>query len=370
MSIGRDAVGRRLVRLFGEGTVAGLTERQLLDRFVARRDEVAFEAILNRHGPMVLGVCRRAPPRPPRRRGRLPGDVPGPGAAGRTIRDGELLAPWLHKVARRVAARAGIEAARRRPLETKGVDGLADPSPAASDFIGDLRPAIDEELGRLPEKYRKPVVLCYLEGKTHEEAAGLLKWPVGTVKGRLSRARDLLRVRLARRGLAPTAGLLAACSTLKSNWAVSEDLTARLFHSAKGIEAGGALATGTVPAAVTCLVESVLRTMLMNKLRALALGLLAFGALAVGADAVARQFGGGLGLPPSVPNSKAGEANEPGSVKNRARRRAERNQTPAARHAGAGLDTPERIEHPPRRGWRRDRPLCRRGSGGSGSRRP
>ena len=124
------------------------------------------------------------------------------------MRDAEALSPWLHGVAYRVAARIRSDSARRPAEESKGA------RPEAVELACDLercelRTLIDEEIGRLPEKYRRPVVLCYLEGRTHEEAARRLRCTAGSLRGRLDRAREKLKDRLTRRGLAPAAGLAA-----------------------------------------------------------------------------------------------------------------------------------------------------------------
>jgi len=214
------AVYRQIGRLFSSGTVAGLSEGQLLDRFVARRDDAAFEAIVARHGPAVLAACRAIL--------RDPNDVDDAFQAvflvlvrrAGTLRDRESLGPWLYGVSRRVALRARAEAARR---DRRRGDGPAPGSgPAALDF--DLRPAIHDEVGRLPATYRAAVVLCYLEGLTHEEAARQLGWPVGTVRGRLARARDLLRARLTRRGLALSSGALLSAIAAEADAAVPPGL--------------------------------------------------------------------------------------------------------------------------------------------------
>jgi len=305
-----DAVLRQVGRLFGAGTVAGLAEGQLLDRFLARGDEVAFEALLTRLGPMVLGVCRRTL--------RDPHDVEDAFQAtflilvrrGGTLRDRDLLAPWLHRVALRVALRAGVEAARRRKHAAIDAGAIADRRPGPPP--ADLRPAIDEELARLPEKYRAPVVLCDLEGRTHEEAARQLRWPVGTVKGRLSRARDLLRGRLARRGLAPSAGLLAATLAGEARAAVPEVLSASTIRAATAVAAGGGLAAGMVPATAAALVHGVTRGMIMTKLKVLAAGTLAVGVIATGAGVLARQAAGPRPTAPGGPPPRIALARQVG----------------------------------------------------------
>src|SRR5262249_1751252 len=126
-----------------------------------------------------------------------------------SVRKRALLSSWLYGVAYRVAVRARMAAARRRARERQGGEMVA-AQPETEGIGAELRPALHEEIRRLPEKYRVPIVLCYLQGRTHEQAAQELAWPIGTVKGRLTRARDLLRARLTRRGLALSAGAVAA----------------------------------------------------------------------------------------------------------------------------------------------------------------
>ena len=185
----------------------GLSDAELLRRWADARDEAAFEVLVWRHGPMVAGVCRRLLPRERGRRGRLPGDVPGPRPQGRgdpPARVGGRLA-----VPRRLPRRAA------RPGAPRATAGPV-PEPAAPPDDGHLlaRPAAGARRGGQPAAgaYRLPFVLCYLDGKTNEEAARQLGCPLGTVLSRLSWARQRLRGRLARRGVALSAGALAAAS--------------------------------------------------------------------------------------------------------------------------------------------------------------
>src|SRR5579885_3039271 len=197
-----------LGRIFRGETVSGLSEWQLLERYLQRRDDSAFEALVTRHAPMVLGVCRR-----------MLGDALDVEDAfqatflvlvrrSRQLGPRDAIGPWLHGVAVRVALRARSRAARRRRHEpiTLEFPAIAPVDPRPDPELGEI---LDQELSRLPAKYRSPLVLCYLEGRTHEEAAQQLQWPLGTLKGRLARARILMRSRLARRGLSPTAGAVA-----------------------------------------------------------------------------------------------------------------------------------------------------------------
>jgi RNA polymerase sigma factor (sigma-70 family) len=195
-------------RLYAEGTCTGYDDGHLLARFAAARDESnrAFAAILERHGPMVLEVCRR-----------MLGDrhaaedafqatflVLARRAGSLSVRPGGSLGPWLHEVAYRTARKARRASLRRasrerRTAERTGTVGAG--QPAGLDV--DESRLLHEEVARLPEKYRAAVVLCYFQGLTHDQAAETLRWPVGTVRGYLARARDLLRTRLIRRGVAP-----------------------------------------------------------------------------------------------------------------------------------------------------------------------
>jgi RNA polymerase sigma factor (sigma-70 family) len=172
------------------------TDAELLARWSAGNDRGALEQLVRRHGGMVFGVCRR-----------VLGNAADADDAfqatflvlvrkARSLASPDQVAGWLYRVALRVARKARADRARRHGREVTIVDLAA---PTQPDDSCDLREVLDEELDRLPEKYRLPIVLCELEGRTLEEAARLLGWPKGTVAGRLSRGRDLLRRRLSRR---------------------------------------------------------------------------------------------------------------------------------------------------------------------------
>ena len=283
------AVVRQLHTLFSVGTLGGLSDQQLLERFITRRDEaeLAFEAILARHGPMVLGVCRRVL--------RDPHDVEDAFQAtflilvrkAGSIRVDDSLGRWLHGVTRRVAVRARANALRRQAREEP--HGELPEASAEDDGPDDLRAVIDEEVSRLPEKYRAAVVLCYLEGLTHERAADRLRCPVGTVKSRLSRACEHLKRQLARRGVTPSAsaGLLAILFTAnRTRAAVPASLERSTIHVALHATSRAAPA-GTVPASVAALAEGVIHSMLITKLKTSAIALLAVVILASGVGSYA-----------------------------------------------------------------------------------
>ncbi len=290
----RSAVARGLDRLFGSGSVSGLSEGQLLERFVSRNDASAFEALVARHGPMVLTVCRQWL--------RDPNDVDDAFQAtflvlvrkAGSIRKRDVLGSWLYGVAYRVAARSCTEALRRQAKESP----LDAAEPSRPDDAGDVRlftAELHEEVRRLPEKYRAPVVLCYLEGLTHEEAAERLQWPVGSVKGRLSRARDLLRSRLTRRGIALASASVVVEELSRSvQAAVPVTLLEPTIQAATKIAASTSLtaAAGIVSARVLVLTEGVIHAMTLHTLKLLAIPCVVAAFMTTGAGVMAYQFGG------------------------------------------------------------------------------
>jgi RNA polymerase sigma factor (sigma-70 family) len=194
-----------------QSTTGAHMDAQLLDQFVTYRDERAFEALVARHGPMVLGVCRQVLNDPHDADDAFQATFVVLARRAGSIRNPPVVGTWLYGVASRIARQIRSDAARRRQIERKQGEVHAreqsvEVSPVESDADDEarkeLRLALHEELARLPDKYRSPIVLCYLQGQTHEQAAAQLRWPVGTVKGRLSRARELLQRRLSRRPLA------------------------------------------------------------------------------------------------------------------------------------------------------------------------
>ncbi len=206
------------------------TDVDLLSRFLegdASESEAAFQALVARHGPMVLGVCRNILDRIHDAEDAFQATFLVLAKNAATLRDRRLVGCWLYEVAYRIALRARNRSERRRTQEMEAAEMLAgEPGTESDPSWSELRPVLHEEVNRLPEKYRSAVVLCYLEGRTNEEAAALLDWPVGTVKGRLSRARDLLRSRLTRRGLVFSAAFLSSC--LSRNTVFAECVPSRL----------------------------------------------------------------------------------------------------------------------------------------------
>ena len=269
MKIGRGmAVQRHLGQLFEGQSVAGLCEVQLLERFVERRDEPAFAALVARHGPMVLGVCRRLLADPLDVEDAFQATFLVLVRRAGSLRDGDRLAPWLFGVARKVATRARLDLARRKARECP-VAGEFAISPGLNDHRGELGRALIEEIDRLPGTLRDPIVLCCVEDLTYDEAAERLRTTAPAIRGRLARARERLRDRLTRRGFAPTAGALGVLlSTEVASAAVPHAL---LMTTTK------ASIAGTIPAAVEVLAEGVIRTMILTKSKILAAAVVACG---------------------------------------------------------------------------------------------
>jgi RNA polymerase sigma factor (sigma-70 family) len=280
---------RQLGSLFGGGCAAGLSDLQLLERITARgepADEAAFAAIVARHGPMVLGVCRQ-----------LLGDHHDAEDAfqavflvlarqARSIRDPDALGAWLHGAALRTARKARARLARRRQTEVEGAVSRSEvrlAAPPEQVIDREQAEALHREIAGLPGTFRLPVVLCYLEGLSLSEAAERLRCPAGTVHSRLDRAREKLRRGLARRGIAlSTTGIVAMLAPRSASASVSsllcDSTTRAAIHFAARHAAGGAL---SAPAAA--LAQEILNTMLAHKLKAAALAVLMIATLATGA---------------------------------------------------------------------------------------
>jgi RNA polymerase sigma factor (sigma-70 family) len=263
--------------LYQVGTVGGLTDRELLSRFTTRDSvaaQQAFEAIVHRHGPMVLGVCRRVLRDEHASEDAFQATFLVLALKADTIRNQNSLGPWLHGVAARISRRARVLSRRRgeQPLAPKNLTLCAH---AGSEIDAEeLRSVLDEEVDRLPAAYRRVVVLFYLEGKTQEETARELGWTKGTVSGRLARAKDLLRARLTRRGFAPSDGLLWMPFLQKNaEAAVPASLARGTVRTAIGVLLSRA-ETLSASSAVVALARGLLLAMLLGKVKAIAAALL------------------------------------------------------------------------------------------------
>jgi RNA polymerase sigma factor (sigma-70 family) len=301
-----DVIGHlRKVALRGDGLA--LTDSQLLECFLARRDEAAFAALVRRHGPMVLGVCRRVLGNHHDAEDAFQATFLVLARKAAALRTRELVGKWLHGVAYRTALRAKAMTTRRQAHERQARE-LVRPQAPADDGWQELLPVLDQELDRLPERYRVAVVLCDLEGMTRREAARQLAVAEGTLSGRLTRARRLLARRLARYGLAPSYGGPAAA--LSANGATASVTSARAASTAEAavlVAGGHALTGGAVPTRVAALTEGVMKTMLLTKLKAfVAVALVVF----VGAGMVGLTYRPASAEPVGVPTAARPLADE------------------------------------------------------------
>ena len=299
------SVVRQIGSLFEGGSVAGLSDRQLLERFIAQQDaagEAAFAALVSRHGPMVLEVCRQVLGDPHHAEDAFQAVFLVLARRARSIRDPELLGNWLYGVAIRTARCARQQIARRRRQEERGTMrrfgpgscDLAEPTAPTAD-----RPAIDreqaeaihDEVDRLPTAFRLPVVLCYFEGLTLDQAATRLRCPSGTLRSRLARAREKLKISLARRGVAvPAAAIGAILAPRSASASIPPLLRDSTTRAAMQFAASHAAAGGALSVRTAALAQEVLRTMFFHTLRLNAISLLLVAAVATGAGWLARSM--------------------------------------------------------------------------------
>jgi RNA polymerase sigma factor (sigma-70 family) len=285
---------RRAVLLRDGG---GLSDGQLLDCYLAHREETAFAALVRRHGPMVWGVCRRVLSRHHDAEDAFQATFLVLVRKAASVVPREKVANWLYGVAYKTALKARAAAARRDARERQ-VMTLPESPAAESDCWNDLRPLLDHELSRLPDLYRVPVLLCDLEGKTHREAARQLGCPEGTLAARLTRARALLAKRLVRHGLMLSGGSLALALSVKAASASVPPAVVSAAVQAASLFAAGPAAAGVISAPVLALTEGVLQAMLVNKLRTTVTALLLVGVLGAGVGAgglIAQSYGPGQG---------------------------------------------------------------------------
>lgn len=298
--MGMDALNR-VVRHLREGAgpcqAESLTDGELLQSYCARRDEAAFAALLRRHGPMVLGLCRRI----------LRNEADAEDAFQATflvlvrkagaIRRPGMVSNWLYGVAHHTALKAKAMQGKRRAKEMAAganAAGANAKASAAEEVWRQAQTLVDDALSRLADKYRVPIVLCDLEGKTIKEAARHLGWPQGTVATRLTRGRAELARRLARNGLKLSTGALTA---LMSQGAMAASVPAALLaatiKAAALFVAGNVTAAGVASATVLALTRGVLNAMLFTKIKLTCCGLMLAAVLGFGLRA-------GLGAGPKA----------------------------------------------------------------------
>jgi RNA polymerase sigma factor (sigma-70 family) len=295
------AVFHEIRTLFAVGAIGGLSDSQLMDCFLSGRGrgeeaEAAFAALVGRHGPMVMGVCRRLLADPNDADDAFQATFLVLVRRAHSIARRDLLGNWLYGVAYRTARVARSRAARRRAKERQVIDMFQTGSSWGETDLGDLPTLLDEELSRLPEKFRLPVVLCELEGQSRKEVARRLGIPEGTLSSRLARARELLRGRLEKRGLALGAGTVAAALSRDTSAAlvrpalVDSTVQAALHYAAGGAVSGSAAA----------LAERTLKVIFLTKLKTSAVTLLAAFAVASLAAVAVAQVRAAWDKPPSV----------------------------------------------------------------------
>ena len=279
---GMHAAIRELGTLLEEGAVGMLSDGQLLDRFVERREASAFEVIVERYGPLVWGVCRRVLRHHHDAEDAFQATFLVLARKAASVMLREKLGNWLYGVAFQTAMKARATRAKRRVLERPARE-MTEPEGLPVEHTDESLWRLDREVARLPEKYRLPIILCALEGKTHRQAAEQLGWPVGTVSGRLSRARALLASRLSRPGTPLTVGALGVLLAQDGAWAdVPPELVRATARAASLSTAGKAVAAGVVSAQVAALTGEILKAMLLNKLTLATATLLVALALAAG----------------------------------------------------------------------------------------
>ena len=233
----------------------GPSDAQLLQSFLARRDEAAFEALLHRHGPLVLGVCRRVLRNAHDAEDAFQATFLVLARNAGSIRSKQVVASWLYGVAYRTAMKARAMNAKRREKERKAGE-MPRSEPPTDGNQEELLAQLDYELSRLPEKYRVPVILCELEGRSRREVARLLGVPEGTLSWRLAQAKKVLARRLSLYGTVAVAALLA-------EGAASACLPAAL----RAATVKAVLSVGEVPAQVLALTGGVMKAMLLTKLK-------------------------------------------------------------------------------------------------------
>jgi RNA polymerase sigma factor (sigma-70 family) len=299
------ALGKQISTLFDLGALGAMPDRSLLDHFARGGEpaETAFATLVERHGPMVLRVCRHV-----LADGHLAEDAFQVtflllARRARTIHDPDALAGWLHRVARRVAlrARAGIHR-----LKDREALQLPDIAVAAADPVqrDELCAIVHEEVDRLADSQRLPILLCALEGLSHEEAAQRLRWPLGTVKSRLVRGRRSLQTRLARRGLAPALSLAAGRANTPAP--VPLVLAMATTKAALRSDLGATTAGANVSASIARLLEREMRAIFMANMRLAVGAIFAVAVVGIGITLTGRVLGNSREfVAPSVTTSPA-----------------------------------------------------------------
>jgi RNA polymerase sigma factor (sigma-70 family) len=319
---------RRLRRMTAGPADARRPDHELVERFLARREQDAFAELVRRHGPMVLNLCRSVLRHEQDAEDAFQATFLVLAKKAGSIRRPGAVAGWLHEVAYHLALKARTEGRRPAPLPPD--EAMPTSDPLLDMTLGELRAVLHEELRQLPAHYQAPLVLCYLEGKTQEEAARQLGWSRGTVRGRVNRGRERLRSRLVRRGLALPAGGLA---TVLAQSALGAPVPAALAAAAvRGgvLLAAGKPAAAAVSADVLCLAQAAVRAMTLSKVKLATAVFLAAGVF--GLAALAHQV--------TTEEPSAAEPSGPGDQE---AARPARGAQPSAKQRAARPDAAERV---------------------------
>ena len=261
-----DNISGRISVVLASERAAALPNGELLARFLKHQDESAFAVLVHRYGALVLGVCRRTLYDPTDAEDAFQATFLVLARKASSIRRPEALASWLHGVAYRAARKLRTARLRREHITEPLIEVAEPDSTVANVTWQEVQTVLDDELARLPEAYRTPLVLCYLEGKTQDEAAQQLGWTLGALRGRLQRGRERLRLLLERRGLTLSVALLSATLIhAKPHAAVSAALEVATARAALLAVTGKSL-VGAVSAQTIAVLKSVLQKLFLGKL--------------------------------------------------------------------------------------------------------
>jgi RNA polymerase sigma factor (sigma-70 family) len=304
-----DHLLRHVRSLAGPGETDAPSDAQLLEAFARQQDEAAFAALLERHGRMVLGVCARVLPDRHEAQDAFQSTFLVLARKASSIRKLGSVGSWLHGVAYRLAVQMKRAQTQRRRVEERASPVMSTDRLSAESEWRELRPLLDEEVLALPEKYRAPLVLCYLEEKSNEEAAAQLGWAVGTLKTRLARARDILQRRLTRRGVVLSAGLFAGPLQQAVEGAVPRELFQGTLAAAFRFAAGSPL-TEASNSTARC-AEELMTAMFKTQVKRIALLTLVLGTMLAGTGALIHHL---ASAEPRSPAAELGEEAAPGDT--------------------------------------------------------
>jgi RNA polymerase sigma factor (sigma-70 family) len=305
-----DAAFRQLRRAVLMRDGAGLTDAQLLELFIAQKDQAAFEALVHRLGPMVLKVCRRVVGNHHDAEDVFQATFLLLARKASSLKLKDRVANWLHGVALRSSLNAKKLRAKNQTRERQLV-GIPEPQAVQQAERHDLQPLLDQELSRLAEIYRLPILLCDLEGKSIKATAHQLGWPQGTVAGRLARGRKLLAKRLARHGLAVSGGAFLLQNSVSA--CVPPSLVASTVKAAGAYSAGKSAATGLISANVAILIQGGLTTMFWTKMKIAVVVLMVATIIALGGGVLLRGTAAGQQIAEAKDDKKPviGQASQP-----------------------------------------------------------